>query len=926
MELNDSFHNCFNNGDYKKAAAIGEKVIIAAKKELGENDPEYAGSLNNLALVYRILGQYKKAEPLFIRSMNITKKIFGEDDPEYARCLINFADLYTETGQFAKAETFFIRGNEIRKKELGENDPAYAESLNNFGLLYIEMGEYAKAELLYIQAMDIRKRILGEDDPQYAGSLANLSDLYQIMGQTEKAERLALQAIEIRKKTLGEDDPDYASSLNNLASLYNITGRYEKAEPLFIQALNIWKKTLGEEYPDYANCLSNLAILYCDLGQYAKAEPLLIQSMEIIKMSMGKDNPAYVMCLQNLGALYVRMNQYAKAEPLYLQAKEIYKASWGENNPDYAMILDNLAGLYNNMGQYAKAEPFYLMNSKIVFENIKKDFTILSGKEKGHYLNNNVSILETNNSFIYKYRSVSSSLVKNNFNQQLFFKYLTLADTRNMLASIQQNPDTAVQRLFTNWQAAKRFLAKQYALPAADRAADMKKIEIQTEDLEKELTRKSAPFRRQQMAMSTSLTDVQKGLQKDEAAIEFVSFNLYNNELSDTVIYAAYILNKYDSLPVFVSLCEENQLQQLFDKAGKNTASMVSSLYRGGEVRNTSGVSPGISLYKLVWRPLEPYLKGVKKISYSPAGKLNSIAFHALPINDTTVLMDKYQLQQYTSTRQVVLHSAENQTTKPGNIILFGNAMFTMDSLQLTKQNQNGKENSSIVIYTPQKRGGDDKAWKDLPGTAEEVKTVKQLFDENKINAKSFVQSEASEENLKALNGHSPQILHIATHGFFLPEPDKKKRVKGFNQGNTYALADDPLLRSGILLAGCNYAWSGKTPVEGVEDGIATAYEISQMNLSNTELVVLSACETALGDVKGSEGVFGLQRAFKMAGVKKMIVSLWQVPDKETAELMTSFYSYWMKGKSISQSFTQAQADMRKKYAPFYWAAFVLVE
>ena len=128
------------------------------------------------------------------------------------------------------------------------------------------------------------------------------------------------------------------------------------------------------------------------------------------------------------------------------------------------------------------------------------------------------------------------------------------------------------------------------------------------------------------------------------------------------------------------------------------------------------------------------------------------------------------------------------------------------------------------------------------------------------------------------------------------------------------------------VLSGANYAWSGKTPVEGVEDGIVTAYEISQLNLSNTELVVLSACETALGDVKGSEGVFGLQRAFKMAGVKKMIVSLWQVPDKETAELMTSFYTYWMKGKTINDAFAQAQADMRKKYSPFYWAAFVLVE
>jgi CHAT domain-containing protein len=286
--------------------------------------------------------------------------------------------------------------------------------------------------------------------------------------------------------------------------------------------------------------------------------------------------------------------------------------------------------------------------------------------------------------------------------------------------------------------------------------------------------------------------------------------------------------------------------------------------------------------------------------------------------------MDKYQLQQYTSTRQVVLRENEKQTNKPTNIVLFGNANFSMDSLQLVKQKKEN-QNLSTSIYTPQNRSARGGSWNALPGTAEEVKKINDLFTHNKINSKSFTQTNATEENLKALSGNSPQVLHIATHGFFLPGSDKKARENNLTSENTYTLAKDPLLRSGLILAGGNYAWN-HTPIDGIEDGIVTAYEISQLNLSNTELVVLSACETALGDVKGSEGVFGLQRAFKMAGVKKMIVSLWQVPDKETAELMTSFYTYWMKGKTINDAFAQAQADMRKKYSPFYWAAFVLVE
>jgi CHAT domain-containing protein len=341
------------------------------------------------------------------------------------------------------------------------------------------------------------------------------------------------------------------------------------------------------------------------------------------------------------------------------------------------------------------------------------------------------------------------------------------------------------------------------------------------------------------------------------------------------------------------------------------------------DIKNKSAAFLGDSLYKLIWQPLEPYLKNIKKISYSPAGKLYSIAFHALPVDSNTVLMDKYQLQQYTSTRQIAMRSSSGLISSPKSITLFGDASFTMDSLQLVKKRNNQADNISATTYVAQNRGSRGGTWNNLPGTALEVKKIQQLFDQNKINTKLYTQINASEENLKVLDGKSSQVLHIATHGFFLPEPDKKK--KELNQ-NTYTLADDPLLRSGLILAGGNYAWSGKAPVSGVEDGIVTAYEISQLNLSNTEIVVLSACETALGDIKGSEGVFGLQRAFKMAGVKKMIVSLWQVPDKETAELMTTFYSYWLNGKNTEESFYQAQADMRKKYIPFYWAAFVLVE
>ena len=170
--------------------------------------------------------------------------------------------------------------------------------------------------------------------------------------------------------------------------------------------------------------------------------------------------------------------------------------------------------------------------------------------------------------------------------------------------------------------------------------------------------------------------------------------------------------------------------------------------------------------------------------------------------------MDKYELRQYTSSRQVALREEQKQITKPSGIALFGNASFTMDSLQLVKQKELSKANTSSSIYTPNIRGENNYSWSQLPGTAEEVKKIKGLFDQKKITAKVFTQTVATEENLKALDGNSPQVLHIATHGFFLPQTDKKRQENNLNNVNTYTLADDPLMRSGLILAGGNYAWS----------------------------------------------------------------------------------------------------------------------
>ncbi|HEX4878153.1 MAG TPA: tetratricopeptide repeat protein [Chitinophagaceae bacterium] len=928
-----NYSNCLNNlallnsdmGDYKKSLVLFMEALEIRKRVLGENHPDYAISLNNLASAYKNIGQYEKAEQLYLDAGEIIRKTMGENHPHYATNLSTLANLYKETGRYEKAEALHIKVNEIRKIVLGENHPDYVTGLNNLGVLYSKTGKYEKAELLYLQAKEIRKNILGETHPAYATSLNNLANLYMSMGQYGKAEQLFVQAKEIRKNVLGESHPDYAFSLNNLAVLYRETGRFSRAETLYKEANEIIKKVLGSYHADYALGLNNLAALYQAKGEYDKAEAPYLEAIDIRKKMLGENHPDYALSLNNLAYLYSSTGKYEKAERLYQSAITILKKTFGPFNTDYALSLNNLILLFMKKREYDKAEKYFIEYNLIEIKNMFSVFDNLSENEKGNYLENKMILNDENNSFLYNYKKQNPVLSQTNYDLQLLLKSLSLASTKNAMDAVRNSSDTTVQILFDKWKTNKAVLAKQYSLPVIQRMDDLKNLEEQTENQEKELTRKSAEFKNQQQSLEIKTQNVRGRLKEDEIALEFVRFELLNKEWTDSVIYAAYILTPKDSIPVFVPLFEEKQLQKLFDSAGTTANAMVSKFYRGLDLGNTgTAASLGKDLYNLVWAPLEPYLKGIKTISYSPAGKLYSIAFHALPVDSNTLLMDKYQLNQYTSTRQIALRKTEQATNAIQSITLFGDAAFTLDSTAIAKSK---KDNIAITnIYTPQNRGNRGSSWADLPGTAEEVKKIKQLFEQNRISTKTFTQNTASEENLKALTGHSPQILHIATHGFFLPEPDKKTKDNISGNGNSYSLADDPLMRSGLILSGGNYAWSGKTPIEGVEDGIATAYEISQLNLSNTELVVLSACETALGDVKGSEGVFGLQRAFKMAGVKKMIVSLWQVPDKETAELMTTFYNYWLKGKTVEQAFTQAQAEMRKKYSPYYWAAFVLVE
>lgn len=897
--------------------------------------PDYADCLHYAAVFYRITGQYDKSMFYFQQALAIMRKVLGEAHPKYAIGLYHLSVLYYDMGQYEKVLPLDQQALAIIGKTLGEKDPTYAEVLLRIGTVYSRTGQYEKALPLYQQSLNIIKKILGKDNPRYALVLHNLGILYYRIGQYEQAQLSYEQSLAIYKKTIGEGDPEYAANLNNLANLYTKTGQYEKALPLYEQAMPIFHKAFGEKHFRYASCLTYLADLYFAMSQYEKVLPLYERSLAIYREVLGDKNPLYALCLSNMANVYFAMRDYKAALPLYERSLAAYKQSLGEEHPEYVQNLNYLALVYIPLGNLSRTAALLIEASNRTLKNLSQTYATLSEQEKMNFLTNKSFRFNYIPSLLFTHIQSPSTVIRQLYVSELALKGMVLEDQKGVLSRIRKSGDSTALQLYEQWRHTKIVLGKQLLLPYAKRVPYLDSLQEVANQLEQQLSRRAASFRSLQQIQSITINDISQKLLKGEAAIEFIRFNLYNKKWTDSTMYAALVLLPGDSLVRFVSLFEEKQLQHILkpslsDKSMYAQYTAIERLYDKDFMR-TSGAMPS-SLYKLIWKPLEGHLAGVHTIYYAPAGLLHRIAFSAIPADASHLLIDKYRLRQVLSTRSAALPAAVAQ--KPRSVSLWGNIRYNTQLASLPddhlsiQQPSGDTAVSSFNFYTPDTRAARGGDWRSLPGAKREMDSLATLFTNAGITTTVDSETVATEEAFKALSGRSPQVVHVATHGFFLPVAENKPKNNTASNvsGGAFTLQQNPMFRSGLILAGGNSVWKGASAVPGREDGILTAYEIAQMDLSGTDVVVLSACETALGDVQGNEGVIGLQRAFKMAGVKQLVMSLWRVPDVQTMELMTLFYRNWLSGQSTREALRMAQLKMKEKYPPYYWAAFVLVE
>lgn len=881
ISLSDNAGLYENNESGERTQKVMLTYLQSTDKE-EETAREKAANTNGAAELFYAGNKYKLAEIYFLSTLAMLETENLTDDNLYPLTLSNLGLLYHTTGRYSMAENFTTQALELRKQKMSENEAGYGASVNNMGVLYKDMGRYDEAEKLLEEALAINQKTAGSTSMPYAISMNNQAVLFQTIGRYEEAEKLMKKAIEIAGSSLKEKSQNYIRLITNLALLYKDMGRYQEAEQEYLKAIKIKEKRLGTSHPDYAALLNQLAALYLQMGKNEKVEELLKKSSEIYEKKFTENHPSYAGAISNLGNFYRISGKLEQASPLLTKAVTIRKHTLGENHPDYIASLEHMALLH---WQKKETDQTYVLFKQVLdkdMELVRTFFPSMSEREKGKFWDKLRPKFQRFNSFAITALQSNPEIAADMYNYQLATKALLLNATNKIKQQILASKDQELVQQYLSWLDQKEMLAKWYTYSKEELSSEkinLDSLERAANATEKELSQKSALFSQGYEQKAVTTVDILGKLKPEEAAVEIIHFKRFDVVFRDTTYYAALILAKEKPLPQLVLLENGEELETKYYHYYKN------SIRRKTEDKFS---------YEQYWSKIDKALVGKKTIYLSLDGVFNQINLNTLQESPGKFLLDNK------------------------NFVLLTN---TKDLLAMKKGAAAGKSQVTLIGYPNYGAKG---RINPLPGTRVEIDNIKKVLAAKGYAVKTYLQNEASEQQVKTVT--NPHILHIATHGFFLNDiGDTNEKVFGVEADKA---RENPLLRAGLIFAGAEQTMENldTKQAKSSDNGILTAYEAMNLPLDQTDVVVLSACETGLGEVQNGEGVYGLQRAFQVAGAKSIIMSLWKVDDAATQQLMSSFYKNWLQTSSKAKAFKMAQQELKAKYkSPYFWGGFVLI-
>lgn len=817
---------------------------------------------------------------------------------------------FNNRGASELAYNDFLRASEIMIKYKTSNSSDYITIQNNLALCEMSMGKTSEA----IQRLDRNRNIIvnqyGKMNHLYAMCLLNYGQYYQYTIDYQALIKCTLEAADILKTLDGENSQNYAKCLCNLGLAYVALKDANQAESVLNEAYSILaKKSDTESKLMQSKVLNNLANLYCLQRRYQDADIAFKNCNAIISDIYGENSIEYATLLANYGyqcallkldnaeeimrsALYILYNLNLTTHPWGPYCMLLYGLSCAQSDirpiSEYpSMTVDMLRGYYgDNFAFYTEADRSRVWKVLQNFQNV-----LFSAQTED-------------------FRSL--------YDYCLYSKSLLLATFINFRQAILDSGDNELIEKYSRLVSMQEIRHKQNNILPALSNMGMPDQSAEYTRLERELISNIKEVADYSQNLSYTSSDLTAKMIANDVAIEFVD---YVDLKTDKTQYIALVLrNNWDN-PQMISLCSKEELEQI------SRINLEDEKWRENSfARKDLDKRYFKKGYSLIWSKLEPYMNEGDNVYFSPSGLLHQINVEVLKDSIGRQANEKYNLYRVSSTRQLCI---EKPKVKYTNATLYGGLIYEMDSTQMIAQSRTYHSTDDYVasrgfVADSTMRVG----WSYLPATKSEVEMIARQMYEQGIRPERYTETVGTEESFKALSGKQIPIIHLATHGFFLKDEEARKQdyFQALNLESSKDIEDNSLKRSGLILAGGQRAWLNQPIPANVEDGILLAEEIATMDLSGTDLVVLSACQTGLGEIT-SEGVFGLQRAFKKAGVQTLIMSLWRVNDAATSLMMQTFYEHLLSGQSKREAFAIAQQAVKEKYNdPYYWAAFIILD
>ncbi len=908
------------------AFAYFQKADTLEKATLDPSSPNYHRSAleiahikNGMADYWFSIKHYAGAFDYKKEAAEIYKEAFGEEDDRYIDILRSIRRLYSRMNNIEEYINVDNIIAEIIKKRDGEDSENYISILADIGYYYHVLENNNESIKYQNRALELAKKKYGEESPEYIRRFEYLALYYEDIDYTESL-RLRTKVMELSKKVFGAESVKYLESLNTLALNYSINGNDTVAIKYGIMAMEMSKKVFGEDSSEYASTLQSLANYYGRAAYQGRGsdinEAIRLQkmAMEIFKKNAVEDekkdtvfrwHSKYGLSLYYLSSYYAEISNYTEAikyQTLAIDHDQEYSGS-SYFEPFFGRIL---AYYHLEAGQYDEAAELIKKLYDREISAMSNTFAGLSNEERAKEWGDRTYNLFFSEELPYAAYKCSMVNKKNiadlAYNGLVFSKGFLLNSESEILNLIEQKGSSDLKERYYKFKKIRASLDSLYQIPSAQRTINADSLAKAIAHEEHELTTLALRLGDYIGNLAIDWTEIQKNLKDGDIAIEFANFRDFDYR---NTYYAAFVIKKDMKSPECVPLFEINDFYDI----------------------KTSDYYKTPLLYNLIWKPLEKHLQGVKTVYFSPAGQLHTIGIEYLPDEKGKVFATKYDAYRLSSTRELVLQHSINPNKKAAT---YGGIQYEFSEDDWRSVVLSKIANDTIIdvpVVSDKYRGG---GMAYLDGTRLESAAVADLLRKANFDVDAISDAAATEESFKHLSGSGLKILHIGTHGFYESEADLENAgLQFFTNTQEQNKEDRSLSCSGLLFAGANSALDPRRNKEiphGADDGILTAKEISRLDFRGLDLVVLSACQTGLGEITG-DGVFGLQRGFKKAGAQTIVMSLWKVADEPTQLLMIEFFKHLTAGQSKRAAFTAAIETVRAKYPnPLHWAAFVMVD